>query len=138
MKKLAYMLTGLALIANVALAQNLEIYVKSNGITMVCNKKTLGKSYAGDTFYHYRQDDNNNWVQDKLTYLGEGRYKREFVSNVKEEEIPTYTKGIFSLYLDPDQDEENLVANWEDNIETKVKTEWVEKAKEYIKKLNST
>ena len=139
MKKLAYMITGLALLANVALAQNLEIYVKNdNGITMVCNKKTLGKSYKGDTFYHYRKDDNGNWIQDKMTYLGEGRNRREFVSNVKEEEIPTYTKGIFSLYLDPDQDEENLVANWEDDIEAKVKSEWIEKAKAYVKKLNSS
>ncbi len=138
MKKLAYMITGLALLANVALAQNLEIYVKrDNGITMVCNKKTLEKNYAGDTFYHYRKDD-NNWVLDKITYLGKGRYKREFVSKVKEEEIPTYVKGIFSLYLDSDQDEENLVANWEDGIESKVKSEWIEKAKEYVKKLNSS
>jgi len=139
MKKLAYMITGLALLASTALAQNLEIHVtnNNNGIIMVCNKKTLGKSYTGDIFYHYRKND-NQWVQDKMTYLGKGRHKREFVANVKEEEIPTYIKGFYSLYYDPDQDEENLVTVWEDNIDSKVKAEWIRKAIEHVKELNST
>ncbi len=144
MKKLAYsIMAGMMLLANTAFAQNLEIYVKrnNNGLIMVCNKKALGKNYTGDTFYHYRKD-NNNWILDKMTFLrvesGESRFKREFVKQVTKEEIPTYTEGFYSLYYDPDQDEENLVTVWEDNIDSKVQDEWVELAKKHVKKLNST
>jgi hypothetical protein len=104
---------------------------------MVCNQKALGKNYVGDTFYHYRKED-NNWIMDKMTYLGEGRNRREFVKQVSEEEIPTYVKGFYSLYYDPDQDEENLVTVWEDNINSKVQDEWVELAKKHVKELNSS
>lgn len=136
--KIAVLTTGLALLASTTFAQNLEIYVKrNNDITMVCNKKALEKNYKGDVFYNYRKD-NSHWVMDKITYQGNGHYKREFISQISEEEIPTYVKGISSLYYDPDQDEENLVAVWEDNIESKVKEAWIETAKEHVKKLNNS
>ncbi len=139
MKKLTYMLTGLALLANVAFAQNLEISITNNNneIIIVCNKKALGPAYIGDVFYNYRKED-CKWILDKMTYLGKGRNKREFVKQVTEEEVPTYTEGFSSLYYDPDQDEENLVTNWEDNIDFKVKAEWIRKAIEHVKELNST
>lgn len=138
MKKLAYMLTGLALLANIALAQNLEFYIKRNGdIIMVRNKKTAVQTYVGDTFCHYRKED-DKWILYKMTYLGKGHNKREFVRQVNEEEIPTYIKGFYSLYYDSDQNEENLVTVWDDNIDSKVQDEWIEKAKNHIKELNSS
>ena len=137
--KVAALATGLVLLTSVSFAQNLEIYVKRNdtGIIMVCNQKALGKNYVGDNFYHYRKD-NDHWILDKMTYLGEGRNRREFVREVTEKEIPTYTEGFYSLYYDQDQDEENLVTVWEDNIDSKVQDKWIELAKKHVKNLNSS
>ncbi|MBM3200314.1 hypothetical protein FJZ53_05220 [Candidatus Woesearchaeota archaeon] len=138
MKRIAYAIVGIALMASVGLAKDLQIHVTRNqGIIMVCNKETLNKNYVGDVFYHYRQE-NSEWVKDKMTYLGGGKHKREFEKKVTTQEVPTYVSGLSSLYYDPDQDEENLVAVFEDGISQKVKEAWIETAKKHIKHLNST
>lgn len=136
MKKLIYGLVGLSLLSSIAFAKDLEISVHINyDIIEVANKEALNKDYEGDVFFHYRKK-NNSWVLDKLTYNGEGRYTREFVENVSKEEIPTYIEGLHALYYDSDQDEEILVAVF-DNIDVKVMSTWIKQAKEHIKKINS-
>lgn len=127
---------SLALLASTALAKDLEFLIKRNGdIVMVANKESMDKNYKGDKFLGYRHE-NGKWVLDNITYLGSGNYKREFVRYVKENEVPTYTKGLYSLYVDQDQDEESLVATFYEKVIKKTKDQWVETAKGYIKELN--
>lgn len=135
MKKLTGIVLGLSLLSSVAFAKDLQIYVKyNNEIVQVCNQEALGKNPKGDVLFHYRKE-NNCWIMDKITYLGDSNFYREFIKNVTEEEIPTYVKGMCSLYYDPDQDEENIVAIFEEGIDSKVKKEWVEMAKKHVKQL---
>lgn len=136
MKKLISSLIGLTLLASTSVTYALDLHVKRNGdIVQVCNKETLGKNYKGDTFFHYRKEA-DKWVLDYMVYAGDGRFIRTFISNVTEKEIPTYIHGIYSLYYDKDKGEENLVAIFDGNINSKVKSKWIELAKEHIKKLD--
>lgn len=138
MKKLISSLIGLTLLASVSISYALDFHVKRNGdIVMVCNKKALGKNYKGDTFFHYRKEA-GKWIRDYMVYAGDGSYIRTFIDNVTEKEIPTYIKGIYSLYYDKDKGEENLVAIFDENIDSKVKAEWINLAKEHIKKLDES
>lgn len=136
MKRIICTLAGLALLASTALAKDLEFSIKRNGdIVMVANKESMDKNYKGDKFLGYRHE-NGKWVLDNITYQGSGNYKREFVRYVEEKEVPTYTKGLYSLYVDQDQDEELLVATFYEKVSKKTKDQWIETAKGYIKELN--
>lgn len=136
MKKIICTLAGLTLLASTALAKDLEFSIKRNGdIVMIANKESLDKNYKGDKFLGYRHE-NGKWVLDNITYLGSSSYKREFVRYVEEKEVPTYTKGLYSLYVDQDQDEELLVATFYEKVSKKTKDQWIETAKGYIKELN--
>jgi len=137
MKKSIYgLVAGLTLLSSASFAKDLDIFVHRNhDIIQVANKEAKNKNYAGDVFYHYRKDK-DEWILDKITWRGNGRYRRDLVrKDVKEEEIPTYVDGIHSLYYDSDQDEESIVAVF-DSIDLKVMDEWIKIAKEHIKELN--
>lgn len=136
MKKLVYsLIAGLSFLASVSLADVDFSIIRNKEIVQVANKKAVNNNYAGDVFFHYRKTD-DKWALDKLTYLGNGRIQRKYIKEVSKEEIPTYIKGFYSLYYDPDQNEECLVAIFEENIDSKVKEAWIELAKKHIEELN--
>lgn len=137
MKKLVYGLVGLALLTSTALAKDLEIFVKrNNGLIQVANKEALKKNYEGDVFFNYRKGK-DTWILDRITWYRQYS-KREFVRCITKEDVPTYVDGIYSLYYDQDQDEESLVANFYDNVDSKVKDAWIEIAKKHVKELNES
>lgn len=145
MKKLVYgFVAGLTFLASTSLAKNLEIFVNRNdnhNIVQVGNKEALGnrykEGYIGDTFLNYRREK-GEWILDYITYKKGKGYTRKFLSIVDDykTEIPTYIEGLYSLYYDPDQNEEDLVAVFEDSVEGKVKEMWIELAKEHIEKIH--
>lgn len=138
MRRTAAFLTGLAILATAPCAHAIDISVRRNdNIIMVCNKETLDKTPEGDIFFHYRKED-GKWIKDQLIYHDDGRLTRKLVGYVTEDEIPTYIEGLTSLYYDPDQNEENLVAIFEENVDEKVFQEWIKLAKEHIKELNES
>lgn len=127
---------GLAFLASVSLAKDLTIFVKRNkDLIQVCNTETLGKNYKGDTFLNYRLE-NGRWIMDHMINAGNGSVIRNFVSYVSEKEVPTYIQGLTSLYYDKDQNEENLVAIFDKNVDSKVKEAWIEMAKKHVRELN--
>lgn len=137
MKKLIYsFVAGLTFLASVSFAKDLDIFVKINGdIVQVANKDSLKKNYKGDTFLHYRQEK-DKWILYHITYAGSGRFIRNLIWEVTEEEVPVYVDGIYSLYCDSDQGEESLVAVFDENVDSKVKDAWIELAKKRINELN--
>lgn len=138
MKKLVYGLAGLALLTSTAFAKDLEIFIKTGDrdhVIQVANKEAI-KDYEGDIFFNYRREY-NKWVLDRII-IGKDCYTRQFVRYVTKEEIPTYVDGIYSLYYDKDQDEENLVASFDDNVDHKVKLAWIDMAIKHIKELNES
>ena len=145
MKKLVYgFVAGLTFLASTSLAKNLEIFVNRNdnhNIVQVGNKEALGnrykEGYIGDTFLNYRREK-GEWILDYITYKKGKGYTRKFLSIVDDykTEIQTYIEGLYSLYYDPDQNEEDLVAVFEDSVEGKVKEMWIELAKEHIEKIH--
>lgn len=139
MKKLIYGLAaGLTLLASTALAKDIDYHIiRNRDIVQVANKEALKHNYAGDIFFHYRKAE-DKWILDRLTYMGKGMYLREHVRDVNKEEVPTYIEGFYSLYYDPDQDEECLVAIFDETIDSKVKEEWIKIAKKHIKELNDS
>lgn len=137
-KAAAAFLTGLAILVTTPYAHALDISVKRNdNLIMVCNKETLCQTPKGDVFFHYRKE-HGKWIKDQLTYPGKGRLIRKFVGYVTEDEIPTYMDGLTALYYDPDQNEENLVALFDKNVDEEVCQEWIKLAKEHIKELNES
>ncbi|MBL7170076.1 MAG: hypothetical protein ISS48_03585 [Candidatus Aenigmarchaeota archaeon] len=138
MKKLVCgLVAGLTLLASTSFAKDIQTFVhQTDGIAQVANKEALKGNYAGDTFFNYRQVG-DRWIVDYITYTGKGRFLREFITRLDfAEQIPTYLEGIYSLYYDPDENEEDLVAVFHDDVDSKVKDAWIELAKKHIEMLS--
>ena len=82
------------------------------------------------------KDDEKLWYEFAITNKDMG-YKRELLGYVPKELIPLYAPGIISLYFDNHKDEENLVAVWKDDVDQKIKDQWIEEATWLVEDLNS-
>jgi len=133
-KKIAVLAAFLPLSANAAYLDKKIFTTVKGDIVWVCFEDAK-KSYKGDTFLHYYKE-HSVWTKYKLENKG-GWFKRELLEAITEEDVPMYKEGLYSLYFDPDHDEENLVATFDINVSSKDKKEWIEDAKAYILCLNS-
>lgn len=122
-------------------ADNPDIEIHTNYEKWIINiyQKSGPKNPAGDTFYKYIKLDENIWLKQKLTHLGNGRYAPpENIDMISSnEDVPFYSRGIYAIYYDDDGGELSVAAQFRTDADDREKIEWIGRVvREFRQKLS--